>query len=151
MSRLPTSLVLLGEPIEILIGTDPDTAETWTFDRGKFYFGTNGAGRELWILPKPEKRRMTSIIPKKAADMFHRFAGWHPDKAWRCEVSEFRAKRFGNCAAVAYRSNKWSGRKVGYIHTFVHKMSISVDDLKHPGIWRITGAKLRVEARGITG
>lgn len=151
MAQIPNALVLLGEPIEIMIGTDPDTADEWTFDEDEFYFATDGRGRELWILPKPDTRRMTDTVPKGAATMFKRFAGWHPDKAWRCDVSEFRPKPFGNCLAIAYRSNKWIGRQTGYVHTFDHRMKVEVDNKKFPGIWRITGAKLRVEARGITG
>ena len=149
--EIPSTLILLGEPIEVLLGTEMDSANAWTFQKNKFYFATDTNGVELWILPKPKTKRITKKVSVKSAQLFRRFSGWHPDKAWLCEVSEFTPKAFGNCLAIAYRSNKWSGRKVSYIHTFESDMAVKVDDKKNPGVWRITGAKLKVEARGITG
>jgi len=147
MSSIPAALVLLGEPIEV----STDSGDTWTFARGQFYFASNGTGTELWILPKPTKRKITRSIPRSAANLFRKFAGWHPDNAWRFEIESFKPIPFGSCLSVAYRSNKWTGRSVGYIHTFENKTAISVDDQNHPSVWRMTGAKLMVESRGITG
>ena len=145
--RIPDTLVLLGEPIEL----DTDSGETWTFVKGAFYLASTISGKELWIIPKPKKRRAVKSIPSKAAHLFKRFTGWHPDRAYRFTESEFVGKPFGVCLAVAYRSNKWTGKRAGYIHTFESAVKIQVDNKKTPGIWRIAGAKLIVEARGITG
>lgn len=147
MTAIPATLVLLGEPIDV----STDSGETWTFSRGKFYFAASISGKELWIIPKPERQTIAREVPTEAAKLFKRFTGWHPDKAYRFTESEFQGKKFGFAVSVAYRSNKWTGKRVGYIHTFENRTSIQVDNKNNPGVWRISGTKLNVEARGITG
>lgn len=147
MIRIPKTLVLLGEPIEIVT----DSGDIWNFQRGKFYFASSMSGRELWILPRPTSQTTVKEIPKDAAKLFKRFTGWHPDKAFRFAEDSFSAKSFGFAESVAYRSNKWTGKQVGYIHTFENSTPIQVDNKNTPGVWRLSGIKLKVEARGITG
>jgi hypothetical protein len=145
--RIPATLVLLGEPIEIETGN----GDTWYFPRNKFYLAATMDGRELWVLPYPEGRKIVHRIPTKAAGLFKRFTGWHPDKAFTFQVSDLFPKYFGKAVSIAYRSNKWTGNLVGYIHTFEFPPKIQVDSKENPGIWRIRSPKLKVEAVGITG
>jgi len=145
--QIPDTLVLLGEPIEI----ETETGERWEFGRNRFYFASTMDGRSLWILPKPPRKKPISTIPKKAANLFKRFTGWHPDKAHTFLTEKVSLKSFGTAKSVSYRSNKWSGRQVSYIHDFENRTLLQVDNKKNPGIWRISGHKLKVEAVGITG
>lgn len=146
--RIPGTLVLLGEPAEI----ETDTGDCWEFGRGKFYLAVPMSGRgELWILPKPNKKRIVRKIPKRAADLFQRFVGWHPDIAFRFEIKDFMPKGFGRAVSIAYRSNKWSGRKTGYIHDFSNSVKIQVDNAKDPSVWRIAGRRIKIKEEGIVG
>lgn len=145
--RIPATLVLLGEPIEIAT----ETGEAWEFKKGAFYLACNMKGSELWVIPRPSKQRKASSVPASAAAMFQKFAGWSTDWAARFEIPDFAKITFGFAVSVSYRSSKWTGKQTGYIHTFDHRTKIEVDNKKHPGVWRLTGSKLKVKAVGITG
>jgi hypothetical protein len=145
--RIPATLVILGEPIEITT----ESGDTWEFAKNKFYLSCSMSGRELWIIPQPQKPKLAKTVPAKAARLFKRFAGWSTDWAARFEVSEFSRLAMGRAVSIAYRSSKWSGKPTGYIHTFDYKTKIEVDNKKLPGLWRLSGSKLLVKAVGITG
>jgi hypothetical protein len=147
MMRIPATLVLLGEPIEIVT----DTGEVWAFKKGDFYLACNMKGSELWVIPVPRKQKKALSVPASAAAMFQKFSGWKTDWAARFEIQETRIFPFGIAESISYRSSKWSGKHIGYIHTFDHRTKIEVDNKKLPGVWRLSGSKLKVKAVGITG
>lgn len=146
--KIPSTLVLLGEPIEI------ETEEkTFRFRKGSFYLATNSKGGEIWILPMPTGVKEASSVPNKAANMFKAFVGWEPDRAFRFTVKDFKPVHIRECdvISIAYRSSKWTGRATGYIHEFESPTKLQVDRWNKPSICRITGSKLKVKAVGITG
>jgi hypothetical protein len=144
--RIPATLVLLGEPIEI----EADKG-SWKFPKNKFYLASDMMGRELWILPMPKTKKYADYVPSRAARLFARFVGWSPDTAYRFEVPDFAKRPLGTAISVAYRSGKWTGRKIGYIHDFDYRTKIEVDNISRPSVWRLSGPKLRIKAVGITG
>lgn len=146
--RVPSTLVLLGEPIEI------ETEEkTFRFRKGCFYLAANANGRELWVLPMPNGVKEASSIPNKAANLFKAFVGWEPDKAFRFTVKDFTPLHVRECdvISIAYRSSKWTAKATGYIHEFESRTKLQVNNWNKPSICRITGSKLKVKAVGITG
>lgn len=146
--KIPSTLVLLGEPAEI----ETETGEIWEFGRGKFYLAATMSGKvELWILPTPKKKIFVRTIPTRAANLFKKFVGWHPEKAFRFETTDFGPREFGRAVSIAYRSNKWSGKKTGYIHNFSNSVKIQIDNVRNPSVWRLTGRKIKIRAEGIVG
>jgi len=145
--KIPSTLVLLGEPIEI----ETETGENWEFPRNRFYLASSISGRELWVIPQPTKHKIADRVPARAASLFKKWAGWSTDWAARFDVPDFAKITMGFAVSIAYRSGKWSGRSTGYIHRFDHKTKIEVDSKKQPGVWRLSGSRLKVRAVGITG
>lgn len=146
--KIPSTLVLLGEPLEVT----SIEGYTWTFRKNAFYLATTERGSELWILPKPRaSKKAVSEVPGAAFDMFKRFTGFEPGSAFCFTVSDFSPKKLGIAVSIAYRSNKWNGRSKGYIHHFENPTKIEVDNINRPGVWRLSGSKLKVRAVGITG
>lgn len=144
--KIPSTLVLLGEPIEI----ETDGA-VFKFRKEAFYLATNSNGNELWVLPMPRGVEEASAVPNRAANMFRRFVGWEPDRAFRFTVRDFVPRATYSAVSISYRSSKWTGKATGYIHDFENPTRIQMDNEKRPGIVRITGRKLVVKAVGITG
>lgn len=144
--KIPATLVLLGEPIEI----DTDSG-VLKFRKGSFYLATNSTGNELWVLPMPKGVKEADSVPNRAANMFRRFVGWEPDRAFRFTVRDFVPRATDSAVSISYRSSKWTGKATGYIHDFENPTRIQMDNEKSPRIVRITGRKLVVKAVGITG
>lgn len=144
--KIPATLVLLGEPIEI------ETEDRiWKFRKNAFYLATIASGKELWIIPIPKGTKTASSVPARAAEMFRKFAGWTADEAFRFTIRDFVPAHTGFVASIAYRSSKWSGKKTAYIHDFENPIRVQADAEYGPKIVRISGNKLSVKAVGITG
>lgn len=144
--RIPATLVLIGEPIEI-----ETESGVFKFRKNAFYLATDSSGKELWVLPMPKRVKESSSVPIRAANMFKRFIGWEPDRAFRFTVRDFSPNHTTYAFSIAYRSSKWTGASTGYIHDFENETRLQADNEKSPGIVRLTGRKLVVKAVGITG
>ncbi|MDD5547234.1 MAG: hypothetical protein PHO67_08795 [Candidatus Omnitrophica bacterium] len=144
--KIPATLVLLGEPIEI-----ETESGVYKFRKNAFYLATDSSGKELWILPMPKGVKEAESVPNRAASMFKRFVGWEPDRAFRFTVRDFSPNHAEYAFSIAYRSSKWTGKATGYVHDFENPTKVQMDNKKSPGICRLTGRKLTVKAVGITG
>lgn len=144
--KIPSTLVLLGEPIEI------ETENlTWKFRKGTHYLACSMTGKELWVLPMPTNTREMDKIPSNGAKLFKSFVGWKPDRAFRFTQKDFISGFSDDGVSIAYRSSKWTGNPKGYIHTFENRTVIEATSEKNPSIIRIKGPRLGVRSVGIVG
>ena len=141
MSRIPSKLVCLGTCLEI------------EFQDGELYTPQGAdlcasmSGKVLWVVPRKKAANY-----RKQCNLYEAFHDFEPDKAYKVSVSDnvvFRTSK--KVKSVSYRSNKWTGKNVDYIHKFKKYPTAYADSLKKPGIIRISGVKIQVRPEGITG
>jgi len=140
-SRVPSKLVCLGACLEI------------EFQDGELY-KPRGAdlcasmnGRVLWIV-----KRKKAAAYSKQCKLYSAFHDFEPDEAYKVNVSDnitFKASK--RVKSISYRSDKWSGKNVDYIHKFKKYPKAYADSLKNPGIIKISGARISIRPEGITG
>jgi hypothetical protein len=143
--KIPSTLVLLGEPIEIAVDNS-----AWTFRRGTHALCCNPGGTVLWILPMPRRKKEADKLPSSAASMFELWSGWEADRAYKFPGRTFSSISAGRAESISYRSDKWSGKMTGYIHKFTKRVTVAVNNMSTPTVWRLTGG-LKIRAEGITG
>lgn len=156
-----TSIVVeLGNCLEIVL-CNGDEETTFNFDRsGKnsFLLCSNPSGKKLIIFitrPKrPTEKSLKKIQPfiQRSENLYQKWSDFKPDGLNAHQATEKKLKQFkGEVVSVTYRSDKWTGKMVDYIHTFENKTVAHMDDFNDPRMIEISGQKLRVKAEGITG
>lgn len=140
-SRVPSKLVCLGACLEI------EFADGTLYKPRGADLCASMSGRVLWVV-----RRKRPAAYSRRCKLYSAFHDFEPDKAYKVNVSDnivFKASK--RVKSVSYRSDKWSGKNVDYIHKFKKYPTAYADNLKNPGIIRISGAKISVRPEGITG
>lgn len=144
--NIPSTLVLLGYPIEI------ETVDSkYIYEDKTYYLATNAKGTELWILQIPIDCEYVNEVPKNALKMFQTFAGFRATSAFRFTECEFAKTNKKKVLNIKYRSPKWTRKNRGYIHTFENLTYMYCDNIEKPTTVLIRGRKLRVKKEGITG
>lgn len=143
--RMPDTVVYLGDSIEMAL-TDERilkfTGHLLCSDvQGKTLYSFR-AGRKTKVDPSQ------SEIEKKAGKLYSEFTDFEADEAFISHAPEHQMKKIGQVDHLVYRSDKWSGKEVEYIHEFKNP----------PDVWAnrelsvlIVKGKIKVRKEGITG
>jgi len=138
---IPSKLVCLGKCLEI------------EFSDGTLYeppgadLCASMSGKTLYVV----KRRKATKTRKRNA-LFEAFHDFDPDSEYVIRIPDnINFKKSKKVRSISYRSNKWTGKNVDYIHRFRSHPTAYSDNLKKPSIIKISGGKIRVKPQGITG
>jgi len=138
---VPSQLVCLGKCLDI------------EFSDGTIYeppgadLCASMSGKTLYVV----KRRKATKTRKRNA-LFEAFHDFDPDSEYIIRIPDnINFKKSKKVRSISYRSNKWTGKNVDYIHRFRSQPTAYSDNLKKPSIIKISGGKIRVKPQGITG
>lgn len=144
--RIPDVVVYLGKALEL--GMSDDTSFKF---RGSDLV-SNVCGDRLYIIPSGKRKasKKTGRLVEKARKLFSKFTEFEADRNHAQDISDRKLEKIGTALFIVYRSDKWSGRTVDYIHEFEHTTTIHADNKTEPTLLLIRG-KLAVKKEGITG
>lgn len=151
--NVPEVLAELGEALTIEL----TNGRTLDFKKGWLFTATE-TGRAIWIL-KPDKKRAVKpnnrhLWIRKAESLYKRFTDFEPDKYALVTIKRPTQEKFrniGRVKTIAYKSDKWTGKAKGYIHTFKKPPSIWSNEDGAGNLLKIMGPKMRLTIRGIEG
>jgi len=145
---IPSILVELGRAVEIQTAN----GDIWEFPKsGRFVLTTNPEGKGKLFIFSATSNKPISKTSEKAEKLRRSFTGKMDIKTRIVDVSEKKLIRFGVCKAVVYESDKYGRTLKEYIHDFKTAPVLNVDSIYEPRIVVISGSKIRVTERGITG
>jgi hypothetical protein len=86
-------------------------------DAGLF---ATGNSKELFILPISRAREVEAPREKKAEKTFEVFTGFEVERALEFSIPDSRAQLepIGRITEIEYRSDKWTGKDVLYVHSY---------------------------------
>lgn len=152
--RLPAVLVELGKALELGL----TSGRSIKFKSG-FLLGSNVSGDRLFVLPVERRISKSGVstggggaLVEQAKKLYKRFTDFQSSKSYKLKITDYILKKIGNAAFVAYRSDKWSGKNVDYIHTFDAITELWADDAdeKKARLFALRGS-IAVKKEGITG
>lgn len=156
--KIPSELIYLGRTISVT--TDTEEFKFALKDKVDLYSSTDG--KSLWCLQTKKKVVDRSIFEKIVEKRFDKvkkslqlYEKWHEFESSSGSILD-KPKGFlhdaGRVVSIVYQSDKWTGKKQKYIHTFKNKPKLRVNRKKStPTVLSITGGKIRVKNEGITG
>jgi hypothetical protein len=142
--RLPRKVVDLGRCVEI----EWDDGTLWSPRKASIHLCCSESGRTLWVLPVSKE----STRSKPESKLYRRFTGFYTSGVRTARVREPSKLQYSKrVKAVVYESDKWTGKRTQYIHTFRSRPRAYCDRLADPSFIKISGGKIRVKSVGITG
>lgn len=142
--RLPRKVVDLGRCVEI----EWEDGTLWSPRKASIHLCCSESGRTLWVLSV--SKESTRLTPK--SKLYRQFTGFYESGVRTAAVREPSTLTYSRrVAAVVYESDKKTGRKTHYIHTFRSRPRAYCDRLSDPSFIKISGGKIRVKSVGITG
>jgi len=142
---LPSTVVELGKAVELAL----DCGELIKF-RG-YALCSNTEGTRLYILRTLKKK---VAQPKggatidKARQLYSRFSDFESEKAFSLQAADSRLSKIGTADHIVYRSDKWTGKNVDYIHEFDRPPAVWAN--KSKSVIALVGS-IHVKKEGITG
>lgn len=151
--NVPEVLTELGNALTVEL----TNGRTIDFQKGWLFCATE-TGRAIWLI-KPDKKRRTTLTNRhlwvrKAESLYKRFTNFEPAgyaKATIIRPTQNQFRNIGRVKTISYRSNKWSGKPKGYIHTFERAPSAWFNEDGGKNLLKIMGPKMRLTTRGIEG
>lgn len=151
--NVPEVLALLGEALTLEL----TNGRVIDFGRGWLFTATE-TGRAIWLI-KPDRKRLVKnpnrhLWVRKAESLYKRFTDFEPDgyhKAVFTDTSQSKFRMIGRVKSLSYRSDKWTGKAKGYIHTFKHPPSVWSNEDGAKNLLKVMGPKTRLTIRGIEG
>lgn len=141
---VPRVLVELGRAIEIALD-----GKVMKF-RG-YTLASNTAGNKLFIVKttgkKPAQPTECADV-KKARALYSKFTDFESEYDYRVAAGTGEFHKIGTADHIVYESEKWSGKKVEYIHEFLTPPAIHQN--RNKTIFVLSG-KINVKKEGITG
>jgi hypothetical protein len=142
--RLPRVVVDLGRCVEI----EWEDGSLWSPRKPSIHLCCSESGRTLWVFSVSRER--THLKPKSS--LYRRFTGFYESGVRTASVREPSKLTYSRYVkAVVYESDKKTGKKTHYIHTFRSRPRAYCDRLSDPSFIKISGGKIRVQSVGITG
>lgn len=142
--KVPRVLVELGKAVEIALD-----GKLMKF-RG-YALASNTSGNKLFVVKKTVKksaRASECSEVKKARELYSKFTEFEAEQDYRVSAGSTDFHKIGTADHIVYQSDKWSGKKVEYIHEFVTPPSIYQN--RNKTIFVLSG-KIKVKKEGITG
>jgi hypothetical protein len=147
---IPSTLVYLGRAVELSF----EEGETLKWRGNTHCVLSNVEGTKLFILPTSKKKAaiagQTARIDKARA-LYSKFTDFESEEANVVRLSAEPRKLIGLADHIVYESDKWSGKKVEYIHEFDHRPKVFVDHEDKPQVIALIGKGIKVKREGITG
>lgn len=116
---------------------------------------SDDAGQNLLAVSCPFRNANLSRLKnrnlEKAINTFENWSNFQADKILRLNVAPKKIKQIGRVLHIVYRSDKYNGRNIDYIHTFKQPPIIWADKISKPSFVGISGGRLKITARGIEG
>ena len=138
---IPSKLVCLGRCLEI------------EFSDGTLYKPRGAdlccsmSGKTLYVVERRKSKKT-----KRRNALYEAFHDFEPDTEYVIRIpNNVNFKKSKKARSISYRSNKWSGKNVDYIHRFRKQPTVYSDSLKNPSIIKVSGGRIRVKPEGITG
>jgi len=142
--RLPRKVIDLGRCVEI----EWEDGTSWLPRKASIHLCCSESGRTLWVLPVSRENTRT----KPESKLYKRFTGFYTSGVRTARVREPSKLQYSKpVKAIVYESDKWSGKKTQYIHTFRSRPRAYCDRLSDPSFIKISGGKIRIRSVGITG
>jgi hypothetical protein len=146
---IPDVLVYLGGAIEVQLADE--TMLRWR--RGHCVLA-NVEGNRLFILNTTKKEKVeptqTALI-KEARKLYSQFTDFKSEKANLVKSATPKLIKIGLADHIVYRSNKWSGKAIDYIHEFKKQPEVWASSKKSPEIVVLVGDWIKVKKEGIAG
>jgi len=146
---IPKILVFLGRAVELSFADD--TVFKW---RGSYAVLANPEGTRLYILKTSKKKDVDvsdTASVDKARGLYSRFTEFESEKSELVSTTSARLTKIGLADHIVYESNKWSGKKIEYIHEFTRRPAVWADHQTKPTALVLVGIGIKVKKEGITG
>lgn len=158
--KIDPVLVGLGRAIEVRIGGANPCVIKWTTKDKVMLYSSNNGKRLFCIRTTPkaitQQKLSDEISAKRAAvskavDLYSDWTDF--DDANGCLIATPRGSfhRLGNCAAILYASNKWTGTTKHYVHDFKKCPTVWANNKTAPTVVLLSGGQINVRPEGITG
>ena len=147
---IPKILVYLGRAVELSF----EEGETLKWRGNTHCVLSNVEGTKLFILPTSKKKAALSgetAKIDKARALYSKFTDFESEEANVVHLETVPRKKIGLADHIVYESDKWSGKKVEYIHEFDHRPQVFVDREDKPRVIALIGKGIKVKKEGITG
>lgn len=146
-------LVLLGRVVVIEWTANNGDEYRADFNRDNVALCTNATGTALYMVPW-KKAKAVELPPwKKERKQFENWSALEADSGFRATIPRDTLYVCGMISSIIYESDKWTGKKVLYEHTYKGLVKFYQDRQKNPvsfGVLHERGKKL-VSARGLIG
>lgn len=165
--KIPRVVSILGNAIELKarLNNGDDVLFSWPSRKNKSgrpaYLASNARGTALYILPDIHLKRslreaaLKNVNPgdlARAGKLYENFSDLEMDDPIVLTIPENPLKRGGRAVHIVYKSDKWTGNNIDYIHTFKHEPIVHMSgSVKNPKVIALTGGRIRVQPRGIIG
>jgi hypothetical protein len=146
---IPDVLVYLGGAIEVQLADE--TMLRWR--RGHCVL-SNIEGNRLFILNTTKKKKVSppqTARIDEARKIYSRFTDFESGKANLVKLALPKLTKIGLADHIVYRSNKWSGKTIDYIHEFTKRPEVWASSKKSPEIVVLVGDWIKVKKEGIAG
>jgi hypothetical protein len=149
---LPSCLVVLGVPLEIRM----KAGHVWEFTKkDSFLICTPSTARGIYIFSSKRLKFRSKINAteklKKSISVWQTWSNFELDSIKSTPQISKKLSSDGLIHAICYESDKWTGKKRGYIHTLTSNVNLYIDSKTSPSFFRTMGGKLRVTKRGLEG
>lgn len=141
MSKVPKSLVCLGTCLEI------EFADGTLYEPPGADLCASMSGKTLFVVSRKKPKKA-----KRRNALYEAFHDFEPDSEYVIRIPDkIKFAKSKKVRSISYRSDKWTGKKVDYIHRFKRQPTAYSDNLKKPFIIKISGGRISVRPQGITG
>lgn len=129
---------------------------TWHFtEKDSFLICTPHTAKGIYIFSskrlKLKKKLSGGEKLKKSISLWQKWSDFDVDSIKSTRQIQKHLSSDGLIDAICYSSDKWTGKKKGYIHRVTSNVTLYVDNKTSPSFFKTAGGKLRVTARGLEG
>lgn len=118
---------------------------------GRTLFGIQVAKKKTSSLEFLEFWKRYQSQADKAVDLYEKWNDFDAQTGSIIRAPRGFFFRVDRCVSIIYESEKWGGKRKKYIHDFSTPPLIYVNKKTEPTVIKLSGGKIRVTKRGITG
>lgn len=156
--NIPVVMANLGYAIDFSYVSKNGDVVTFEFPKQRkkrWKMCCNSSGTMLFLIAantgKMSEKKIASLS-KQIKDACKMFTKWSDFEAAEASATKVTSKKIfvcGNARQIKYDSDKWTGKKQGYVHDFTSSPTVKIDDDDYPSIIIISGGKMRIRPEGI--
>ena len=155
--KLPPVLIALGRAVEV---SGSDVSYLWP-SKDNVVLYASVAGDTLYCVKTKKKQAPRSAFlalwnrrsksANKGIELFEQWHDFDPMTGSIMATPKGFLYHVARAKTIVYASDKWTGRTVKYIHEFKQPPKLWVSSKTKPLVLVMTGGKIKVSKRGITG